>query len=366
MRATISARAVVTPDGILADHTVTAVDGEIVEIAPAPSTPEHALLSPGFVDLQVNGHHDIDVATLDDGDWSRFDDLLCAQGVTTFCPTLISAEPASYEAALDRVARYDARPGPRPTVAGVHLEGPFLGDRPGAHQPTADGPIDIDWLASLADAVAIITIGPERPNAIEAIGALTAHGIVVALGHTAADYDRTTTAIVAGATLFTHAFNASAPLNHRAPGPVGAALSNDDVAISLIVDGIHIHPAVAKIAWRAKPSDKVILITDAAAWASSRLSERAVNLVDGAPRLADGTLAGSRLTMPGAIRNSVREVGIGLVDVINAATSNPARLLGLADRGAIAVGRRADLVALDADFAVEATWIGGQQVWPAR
>ena len=204
-----------------------------------------------------------------------------------------------------------------------------------------------------------MTIGPECGNAVEAIGLLGERGVVCSLGHTEATAAQAEEAIDAGARLFTHAFNASGDMHHRAPGALGVALSDDRLTVSLIADGIHVDPRMLRLAWKAKGAERVVLVTDATGWKAGRLGDAGVALVDGAPRLADGTLAGSALRMNDAVRYSVDAVGVELVDAIAAATSNPTRLLGLDDRGSITPGRRADLVALTDDLEVEQTWVAG-------
>ncbi len=329
-----------------------------MEIGPCSAEPEVDLLAAGFVDLQVNGHDDVDVATASDPDWSRLLGRLADQGVTSWCPTLITAPRTVLTERVAAVARRRGAPGP--TVVGVHLEGPFLGRAPGAHSGVEDGPIDIDWLRALAPEIRIVTLGPERENAADAVRGLVDAGIVAALGHTRATADQTTAAIDAGARLFTHAYNASGRLHHREPGALGVALTDDRIVVSLIADGVHVDPMMLRLAWRAKPRGGVVLVTDAVGWRGGRLADAGVALVDGAPRLADGTLAGSALRMDEAVRFCVDEVGVDLLDALDAASAAPAALLGLDDRGVVAPGHRADLVALDRDLAVVATWIGGQ------
>jgi N-acetylglucosamine-6-phosphate deacetylase len=355
---------VVTPDGVLSDAEVRIVDGGIEAIGAATGPPTFDLLTAGFVDIQVNGVDDVDVATASDADWVRLGSMLAAQGVTSWCPTLVSAPLTAVTERAAVIARRMAEPvgaGSADAVA-IHLEGPFLGGAPGAHRDVIAGPVDIEWIDRLPSAVGLVTLGPERPGAAEAIAAMVGRGITVALGHTTADYDETVAAIGAGARLFTHAFNASGPLHHRRPGALGAALTDDRVAISLIADGIHVHPAVLRLAWRAKPAGTVVLVTDAVAWRAGRLADAGVTVVDGAPRLADGTLAGSCLTMAEAVRCCVERAGIGLVEALRAASSTPAALLGLTDRGVLAPGRRADVVALTDALEVAATWIAGERV----
>lgn len=327
-------------------------------VEPCRGAPDVALLSPGFIDLQVNGHDDVDVATADATGWARLRRLVRGQGVTSWLPTLISAPPSVLARRLVDGA-WTTESGDGPDTLGLHLEGPYLGEALGAHPDLRHEPIDTAWLAELPSWVRLMTIGPERAGAPEAIARLTARGIVCSLGHTTADAARTEAAVEAGASLFTHAFNASGRLHHREPGALGVALSDDRLCVSLIADGIHVDPRVLRIAWRAKGPSRVVLVTDATAWRAGRLADAGVELVDGAPRLPDGTLAGSALRMDEAVRYCVGVVGVDLFDALAAASANPARVLGLDDRGSITPGRRADLVALTDDLQVERTWVAG-------
>ncbi len=361
----VAARRVVTGDGVLADHEVVVADGLITAVRPASHPADHEVLIAGGVDLQVNGHDDVDVATMTVDQWPRMRSLLAEQGTTTWFPTLITSSPAHVEERLDHLADLAADAGPGPVVGGVHLEGPYLGARHGAHRGVPDGPIDLGWLDALPDLVRIVTLGPERTNAPEAIGRLAARGVLVALGHTDAGHARTIECIDAGARLFTHCFNASTPLDHRDPGAVAAALTDDRMAISLIADLVHVHPLMLDLARRCKPEDRVVLVTDAVGWRSGRLGGGRVAWRDGAPRLADGTLAGSGLTLDRAIAKAADPAGWGLERAVRAATTTPAELVGLTDRGALEPGRRADLVALDADLRPVQTWITGTPLLPA-
>lgn len=333
-------------------------DGVIVAVEPCSGEPIHDLVAPGFIDLQVNGHDDVDVATADDAGWQRIAEAVAAQGVTSWLPTLISAPLDVLDDRIRRVEGLMAGSG-GPDAVGIHLEGPFLGGARGAHPGEGFAAVDSAWLATLPDVVRLMTLGPECPGAREAIAALSSRGVVSSLGHTTATAEETEAAIDAGARLFTHAFNASGPMHHRSPGALGVALSDDRLAVSLIADGVHVDPRMLRLAWRAKGSERVVLVTDATGWRAGRLGDAGVGLVDGAPRLADGTLAGSALRMDDAVRYCVDTVGIDLVDALAAASTNPARVLGFDDRGSIAPGRRADLVALTDDLQVVRTWVAG-------
>lgn len=358
---TIAAARVVTPDGVLGPTVVEVDRGVIVSLAPTTGAVEVRTLVPGFVDLQVNGIDDVDVATAAGADWSRLDALLLGQGVTTWCPTLVSAPFDSYPAALARVQAAAERTGPRPAIAGVHLEGPFLAV-PGAHPRDLLAAIDSDWLEALPRLVRVVTLAPELPDATEAIRRLTDRGVLVALGHTDADPSQLAGAAAAGARLVTHLFNAMSGLHHRSPGVVGAALADDRFACSLIADLVHVDAVALKVAFRALGPARAVLVTDAVAWRAASMGPVRVHLSAGAPRLENGTLAGSALTMDQAIRNVVEHCAVSLSDGVAAAATVPARLLGLDDRGVIAAGRRADLVALDEEGVVGGVWVAGERL----
>jgi len=358
--ATVGASRVVTPAGVLQDVDVTMADGVITAVRPATSTCPDRVLAPGFVDLQVNGVDDVDVTDAAGSDWERLDALLLAQGVTTWCPTLVTAPLPTYGHALARIdAAARRRAERRPAIAGAHLEGPFLGGAPGAHPEEHLVPVDLAWLAELPDVVAVMTLAPELPGACEAITMLRDRGVLVALGHSTATWDEVRVATDAGARLVTHLFNGMAPFHHREPGLAGAALSDPRLATSLIADLVHVHPAALQLAFAAK-GDATVLVTDAVAWNRAAHAGRAIELgSDGTPRLADGTLAGSALTMDAAVRNVVDHAAVPIGQAITAASTTPAGLLGLTDRGTIEPGRRADLVALTPSLEVEAVWVGG-------
>lgn len=350
----IAAATIVTPTGLHGPGAVVVDDGRIVDIEPSRGlepTPSR-ILAPGFIDIQVNGVGAIDVANAEGPDWDDLDASLLAQGVTTWCPTLVSAPLERFAAPLERIASAAARTGStvRPDIAGAHLEGPFLGGAPGAHPLKYLRAPDLDWLRGLPDIVRVVTIAPEVADAIEAIRLLAARGVLVSLGHSTATYEQALAAIDAGARLVTHCFNGMGPLHHREPGLIGAALTDDRLSVSLITDLIHVHPAGVALVFRAKGPARVALVTDAVAWGGE----------GDAPRLPDGTLMGSTLTADGAVRNAVQRCGVSLVNAVHAASTTPADLLGLVDRGRIEPGARADLVALHPDLTVQTVWVAGR------
>lgn len=349
-----------TPAGWVDDAEITLRDGRIdaIEVRPGRSH-DVDLLLPGFIDVQVNGVDGIDIASADGSDWDRLDDLLLAQGVTSWCPTLVSARLDSYARPLARITRAMRRDGGRTRLIGPHLEGPFLGAAHGAHASELVIPIDLDWLEALPPEVALVTLGAEQPDAVAATRLLTQRGVTVAVGHTRATDDQLDAVADAGARLVTHLFNGMSGLHHRDPGVAAWALTHPSIASSLIADGVHVHPRMLRLATSVLGPDRTVLVTDAVAWRAGRVGTLGdLEVRDGAPRLGDGTLAGSILTMDGAIRQMV-DAGVPLDRAIRAASTTPADVLGLTDRGRLQAGALADLVAVDDTLHVTGSWVGG-------
>jgi len=363
----LAASLVVTPDRVLSPGAIEVEDGRIVAVSSTTGVVPEQVLVPGLVDLQVNGIDDVDVASARGSDWDRLDSLLLAQGVTTWCPTLVTAPLERFAEPLERITRAAARPGARPSIAGAHLEGPFLGSRPGAHPPAWIVPPNIAWLASLPPVVALVTLAPEAHDAVAAVEQLVSMGVLVSLGHSGADLDEAAAAVDAGARLVTHGYNGMSGLDHRRPGLVGAFLTDDRVAVSLIADLVHVHPAALEVAFRCKPADRIVLVTDAVAWRGGHVGAIGITLDESVARLADGTLAGSAVTLDAAIANVVHRCRVPLERAVAAASTNPAGLLDLHDRGALLPGRRADITALDpSTLRCRATWVAGEQAYEAQ
>lgn len=357
----LTAAQVVTPARILAPGWLHLDGDRIVEVGegppPRPSDVDlgPVTVTPGFVDLHVHGGGgaSFDSGTADAADGAAAAHL--AHGTTSMAASLVTDTPGRMSDAVRELALLvdDGR------LAGIHLEGPWLSPRrSGAHQPGAlthptPGAIE-ELLAAGGGAVRMVTLAPELPGGLDAVGRLADAGVLVAIGHTDATYDEARAALDAGARLGTHLFNAMRPLHHRDPGPVGALL-DAPVDVELIADGVHLHPAVLRTVFAAKPG-RCILVTDAMAAAGApdgdyRLGPMAIEVRDGVARLADGSgdgaIAGSTLTMDAALRFAVRSAGLPLLDVVRAASTTPAAAWGLDDVGAIEAGRRADLVVLD-------------------
>lgn len=371
--ALVNAR-VMLPSGLRDDVCVVIDDGAIRAVSSSPPPDARLvdcagkLLLPGFIDTQVNGgggkllNDDPSVATIET--------IAAAHrryGTTGLLPTLISDDLAVVEAAI--AATDAAIEAGVPGVLGVHIEGPFLSPkRHGIHLESKLRPLDdavIDLLASARHGRTLVTLAPERATPAQ-IARLVAAGVIVAAGHSDADYATVRGAIDAGVTGFTHLFNAMSQLANRAPGMVGAALEDDATYAGVIVDGHHLHPASLRVAIRAKGTDHLMLVTDAMPTVgvetdSFVLQGRAIHREGDMLKSDDGVLAGSTLTMARAVANVIAQGRVTLRQASAMASATPAAFLRLADtRGAIAAGLAADLVLLDDDFTVRETWIGGQ------
>ena len=363
----ISSRQVLLTDGQFHAARIEVSQGRIRSIAAlgrdeSPTT--DLMLAPGFVDLQVNGIEDVDVwsTALDDNTtaWERINQLLLDQGVTSWCPTLVTAPLDLYRVAIKFVNRQRRVLG-TPHVIGVHLEGPFLGGAVGAHRSQDICDVNTKWLLEHVDGVALMTLGAEVHGAIEACKVLSSHGGKISIGHSLPTREEFENCVSAGATLVTHLFNAMSGVHHREPGLATWALTNDNVFASLIADGVHVSADVIGLSFSAKPN-KMVLVTDAVAWRAGAAGKIRISLRDGAPRLENGTLAGSAVTMPEAIKVCVEQAHVALPQALQAASSNPAKVMGLADRGVLQVGYLADIVGLTNDLSVGAVWVSGQRV----
>jgi len=328
-------------------------------------------LVPGFIDCQVNGgggmlFNDapyVDTIRRIGAAHSRF-------GTTGFLPTLISDDRCVMRSAVSAVDAAIAAG--VPGVLGIHLEGPYLAPaRRGIHDAAKfqiPGVDDIDLLTSLSRGKVLVTIAPERvPDAI--VRKLHASGVLIAAGHTAADYEEMVQALAAGVRGFTHLFNAMSPLHSREPGAVGAALENRDSWCGIIADGQHVHPATLRVALAAKPHGKVFLVTDAMPPVGSdqttfTLNGETITCNDGRCINAQGTLAGSALDMASAVRNTVAQLRVDLAEAARMASTYPAAFLDIAaTHGQIAKGYVADFVVLNEAIEVRETWIAGNRVF---
>ena len=326
-------------------------------------------LVPGFIDCQVNGgggvlfNDDPSVATI-----RQIGSAHRAFGTTGFLPTLISDTPAVMRAAIDAVR--EAIGSGEPGVLGIHLEGPLLSPaRPGVHDPAKFREPDaalLDLVTSLDVGRTVMTVAPDRISTA-VIRELVSRGVIVCVGHTAADYATAHAAFDAGARGVTHLFNAMPALQNREPGVVGAALEDDRVWCGMIVDGHHVHPATMRVALAAKAAGKMFLVTDAmppvgSGQSTFQLGGETIHCENGKCVNDAGVLAGSCLDMASAVRNSVSMIGASLEQAARMASTYPAALLRLAERGRIAPRCHADFVVLDDELNVHEVWSGGSIV----
>jgi N-acetylglucosamine-6-phosphate deacetylase len=357
--------------GRFVPRDVVVADGHIAEHAPHGSVPwardiGDARLTPGFVDLQVNGAYGHDFTTEPTAIWTVAE-RLPEHGVTAFCPTVITGPDGTIAAAIDVLA---ARPkgfvGAEPL--GLHLEGPMLApERRGVHP--AEHLRQVDTSAWWPPAVRIATVAPEVAGA-EVIGALAERGVIVSVGHSDVAHDEGMDAFDAGARMVTHLCNAMRPLHHREPGLVGAALDDPRVTVAMITDGIHAHPTTVRLVHRLVGPDRFVATTDAVAAAGLPpgrfvLGGTAVESDGVAVRADDGTLAGSVVTMNESVVRLANLVGLGMEASVVAHSEAPARRLGEDHRGVLEVGARADLVAFGDDGSVRLTIVGGEIVHEA-
>jgi N-acetylglucosamine-6-phosphate deacetylase len=321
------------------------------------------IIAPGFIDLQVNGFAGHDAAAGADA-VAAISEALPATGVTAFLPTIIS-EPvdvgASFAAAVGAAAE---APGAR--VLGAHIEGPFLNPSfRGAHlRSNLVDPTPENVEVVQAARPRLVTLAPELPGALTAIERLHRAGIVVAAGHTGADYEQGRKAIAAGVRFATHVYNAMPPVHHRRPGIALALQLDPRVTTGLIADGEHVHPAVCEQLVRVKGAQHIALTTDQTSAAGAppgayALSGRSVQSDGRVVRLEDGTLAGSAATMPDLVRLMARLRGMTAARAVSLASAVPARVLGERRLGRIGEGACADVVVLDAELRPRLTMIRG-------
>lgn len=345
-------------------------DDRIVAIEPDPALDGPYLL-PGFIDVHVHGWGGHDAM----GGREALDGMsrtLVRRGVTSFLPTGVTSpiEDLVRFAETCRAWMPEApRDGAQPL--GFDIEGPFISQaKRGAHPPALvrDGvDIPVEMLEPLVEGLRVMTVAPEIDGGLELIAWLTSRGVRVSIGHSAATLDQARAGYAAGGRTTTHLFNGMSGVDHRAPGLAVAALTDDSVYVELIADGHHVHPALWPLIRRAKPADRLLLVSDALSLSGTGPGRTRVGatdvevLEDRAIVAGTTTLAGSVLALDSMLRNLVHQ-GIPLPAAVRAASTNPAGLLDAHDRGRLAVGLRADVVEMDADLAVRRVMLGGAWV----
>ena len=379
----LSASLLYTPTAVVEQPLLLCEEGRIVEIVARTAKPVpagvrlvdfgDATLAPAFIDIHIHGAAGHDVMENDTGSLAAVETLIAHHGVAAYFPTTVTASLDCTLAALERLACAIETPpvrgkSPRARPLGIHLEGPFISHaRRGVHPPQdllapSLARFERFWQAARGH-IKMMTIAPELGGAAEVIAEAARRGVCVSLGHSDASLAATRAGVSAGARHATHTFNAMRPLDHREPGILGEVLTNPRLSADIIADGIHVDPAIVRLFLAAKGTEATVLISDATAAAGMpdgryRLGSFDVEVKDGRC-LADGKLAGSVLTMDRAVRNVMQFAGWELQQALRLATENPARVVGLPDRGKLEAGCDADIVVLSPSGEVRQTIIAG-------
>jgi N-acetylglucosamine-6-phosphate deacetylase len=355
------------PDGSLTAGRV-AFANRIERVEPLAAAGRDYVL-PGLIDLQVNGTHGMDVMTASPDDLTDMSRYLAREGVTAYLPTAITAS-------LDRIAKVERAVAhcradnddsfDIAAILGLHLEGPFISpQRLGIHRALMLEPAgeDLDRVLALGQ-LRLLTLAPELPGALTAIQRAIRRSVAVSIGHTNATLPQAMAAIAAGARMFTHVFNAMRPLHHREPGVVAAALTPSPTFAAVIPDGIHVHPQVLALVYRARGAGGMVLTSDKVGADPSASAAFSSSLNNGrrAAQTGDGRLAGSLISMLDGMRLMVGEVGVSVAEAALMASTNPARILSVTDRGKIEAGYRADLIVLDAALNLKTVFIAGREL----
>jgi len=333
-------------------------------------------IAPGFIDLHTHGLKGHDVTSGPQSDITAMACDLPRTGVTAFYASIASTGREETRCQVLRIdaARRDIARQTAAEILGIRLEGPFISrTKKGAQDEAAirsPDSMELDELAELGR-VCIVDFAPEEDHGLRLLAALNRRGILASIGHTNATYAQAIAALDGGARHCTHLFNAMPAIDHRAPGTVGALLTDGRATVEVIADGIHLHPATLRLVVAARGPRDVALVTDAVTAAglldgTHSFGGRTVVLKDGAVRLPDGTLAGSALTLDRAVRNMVTLAGVGWPDAIRMATLTPASIAGVSDRkGRIQPGADADLLALDDKGVIQRVWTRGHLAYAA-
>jgi N-acetylglucosamine-6-phosphate deacetylase len=363
---------ILTPTGFVHGSLHMGTDGRIVGITGEPVSEAQVregsapIVLPGFIDLHVHGGAGHDIMEGGDAAW-HVARLHAQHGTTSLLATTMTAPQADLDAAFAALAPLCAAPAPHAArVLGVHLEGPYISEARLGAQPPFARPASFDEIHRLhaLAPIRLITLAPEVGGNEALIAQLVAERFKVQLGHTTGSYEQGVAALRCGATGFTHLFNAMSALHHREPGMVGAALAHAEFA-EVIPDLLHVHPGAIHAALRAIP--KLYCVTDSTSAAGMpdgdyKLGRYTVTKCMGGVRLADGTLAGSVLSMDQALRNLVNTLGLSLADASSRVSTYAADHMGLQDRGRLQPGAWADAVVLDRDLQVQAVWVEGRSV----
>jgi len=362
MGKTITAGQLLTAHGVLyAPRIEIDRDGVILSLEEGEPAGDQTTLTANFLDVHFHGAMNHDVMQADADGFAKIERFLASRGVGHYLPTTVTAPIEQTLHALERLANLiescdgNADHG-RATAVGIHLEGPFISHiKRGVHPPEDIQPPDIRLFDRFQQAarghIRLMTVAPEIPGALDLIEHATEQGVRVSLGHTNALAAEAHAAIAKGAASATHTFNAMRAVDHREPGVAGVVLSSRDLFAELICDGIHVAPEMVEVFLRSKGLDRAILVTDG--MSATGMGDGTFKLgnfdveVRGGRAMARGVLAGSVLTLDMAVANFARFTGAHFAEVTRCASRNPASMLGLEDRFAIAPGQPANFNRFD-------------------
>lgn len=385
---TLSGLQIYAEDGIHVDANLVIENGRIQKITSEKISAKNPLnfpsnyhLIPGLIDLHIHGVKGNDVMDANQQALTAISMALAEEGTTGFLATTMTSSQEKIENALREIKNFmqQAEKVKGANLLGIHLEGPFISPQKiGAQCADYVSSPNIEtfknWQTLADNHIKLVTLAPEEIGSLELIRYLKKNNMIAAMGHTNATYDEALLAIENGCIYVTHLFNAMRGIHQREPGVVTAALLDEKISTELIVDGVHLHPAIVELALKIKGKEKIILVTDAMRATCLGdgcydLGGQTVTVKNNKATLSDGTLAGSVLKMPSAIKNMMQFTGCTLFDAIKMASENPAKMIGVFDRkGSIAPNKDADLVVLDDKLNVVLTVCGGEIVYtlPSR
>ncbi|MGQ7279012.1 N-acetylglucosamine-6-phosphate deacetylase [Brevibacillus thermoruber] len=388
MNQAFALRGTVVTGGTCLEDGLVVVDGGTIAYAgaaagyagPLPERVEmvkDGWICPGFVDIHMHGIAGCDTMDGTPESLQTISRALARFGVTSFLATTMTASYAELEKAIRNIAEVSRAGTEGAAVAGIHLEGPWINPRyKGAQNEAhivAPKLAEVRRLYELAGGLLkVVTIAPEQPEALEAIRWLKEQGVIVSAGHTGATFAQAQHAVECGVQHFTHCFNAMTGLHHREPGVVGAAMVHEQLSTELIADGEHVHPAVMRILYRLKSAGRLALVSDSMRAAALGdgvydLGGQEVHVRGTQAKLANGTLAGSILTLNRAVQNMVTLCGVPLPEAVAMASQTPAEIVGLGgQKGRLEAGYDADITVLNPSYGVEATYVAGRRVYRAQ
>ena len=361
------------------DYLLICEGGKITHVGPkrdgeqADLIVEDGLIAPGYIDVHVHGSNGYDVMDGTEEALRGMAHALAGYGVTGFLATTLTGDLEHLSNVLATCRQFADGATGGALLLGIHLEGPWInakhkGAQNGEHVVAPATEAAKRLLEAAGGLLKIVTLAPEQPQALDVIELLEAHGVRPSVGHSDATYEHVKDAIGHGLAHVTHCYNAMRGLHHREPGVVGAAMYHDELTTELIADGLHVHPVAMSILYRLKQSDGLVLVSDGMRAVGMEdgdydLGGLPVQMRGGEARLADGTLAGSTLTLDQAVRNMVRYCAVPVGEAIAMASETPSKVIGVADRkGKLQVGYDADFLILDNELNVQATYIGGRIV----